>query len=244
MHDVVWEENNAGVNYSSGNWSRQYGSIYHGSTVMRTSQLGDSMSVAFNGSAIKFMGAQGWDHGSFLVNLDGEEVTVDGYCCGPNGGVPQTIQFEASGLVPGAHILNITNSASGPHGSVLEVDAIIIPQHGPNYRYLALLALLILLAPILVAVHRRRRRLAKGTPHHVLLITSQVASNPSRTPVLSSQQHPSPRAGGTNSIQKILPPPAVALPLADDELVERIAQRAASLVRADALPTYKKDTTT
>jgi hypothetical protein len=69
------------------------------------------------------MGAQGWDHGSFLVNLDGEEVTVDGYCCGPNGGVPQAIQFEASGLAPGAHILKITNSASGPYGSVLEVDA-------------------------------------------------------------------------------------------------------------------------
>ncbi|KAJ6462167.1 hypothetical protein C8R45DRAFT_1178652 [Mycena sanguinolenta] len=121
MHDV-WEENNAGIKYS-GNWSRQYASMYHGSSIMRTHQLGDSMSVAFNGSTIKFIGAQGWDHSSFLVNLDGEEVTVDGYCCGPNGGVPQAIQFTASGLAPGAHVLNIPNSAAGLYRSVLEVDA-------------------------------------------------------------------------------------------------------------------------
>lgn len=120
----------------------------------------------------------------------------------------------------------------------------IIPQDVHNYHYLALLALLILLAPILVAMHRRRRRLAKGTSHHVLPITSKVASNPGRTPVPSSQRRPSPGAGGTNSVQKMLPPPAVDLPLADDELVERIAQRAASLVRADAPPTYEKDATT
>jgi hypothetical protein len=71
------------------------------------------------------MGAQGWDHGSFLVNLDGEETTVDGYCCGPNGGVPQVIQFEATGLDTSEHILNITNLAAGPSGTVLEVDALM-----------------------------------------------------------------------------------------------------------------------
>ncbi|KAJ6462209.1 hypothetical protein C8R45DRAFT_941017 [Mycena sanguinolenta] len=165
----------------------------------------EPVAVAFNGSAIKFMGAYGWDHGSFLVTLDDEEVTGDGYCCGPDGGVPQAIQFTASALAPGVHVLNITNSSAGPYGSVLEVDAIIIPQHAPNYRYLALLALLILLVPIFAALHRRRQRVAKGTPRNVLPISS---------------------------------------PLVDDNLVEQIAQRAVSLLRADAPPTYEKDATT
>ncbi|KAF9462748.1 hypothetical protein BDZ94DRAFT_1260670 [Collybia nuda] len=69
------------------------------------------------------MGAQGWDHGSFSVNLDSIETTVDGYCCGPNGGMPQIVQFEAKNLNRGTHTVNITNLSAGPRGTVLEVDA-------------------------------------------------------------------------------------------------------------------------
>ncbi|KAJ7744811.1 hypothetical protein B0H14DRAFT_3897550, partial [Mycena olivaceomarginata] len=91
---------------------------------MRTSQLGDSMSFKFKGPSIRLMGAQGWNHGSFIVNLDGNETIVDGYCCGSGGAVPQVIQFETNGLCSGLHTLNVTNFAAGPHGSVLEVDAL------------------------------------------------------------------------------------------------------------------------
>lgn len=69
------------------------------------------------------MGAQGWDHGFFTVDLDGVETIVDGYCCGPNGGMPQIIQFEANNLSRKSHTLTIRNATPGPHGSVLEVDA-------------------------------------------------------------------------------------------------------------------------
>jgi hypothetical protein len=74
---------------------------------------------------MKFMGAQGWDHGTFRVTLDGAETVVDGYCCGPNAGVPQVIQFEAHGLSTEEHVLNVTNLAVGPRGSVFEVDALM-----------------------------------------------------------------------------------------------------------------------
>jgi hypothetical protein len=83
------------------------------------------MASPSKGSAIKFMGAQGWNHGSFRVNLDGEETTVDGYCCGSSGGVPQVIQFDATGLSSAPHTLNITNLAGGPYGSFLEVDGLM-----------------------------------------------------------------------------------------------------------------------
>lgn len=84
-----------------------------------------SLNTPTPGSGIKFMGAQGWDHGSFVVNLDGKETVVDGYCCGSNGGVPQVIQFEANGLSNAQHVLNVTNLAAGPRGTVLEVDALM-----------------------------------------------------------------------------------------------------------------------
>ncbi|KAJ7479567.1 hypothetical protein FB451DRAFT_1171673 [Mycena latifolia] len=77
------------------------------------------------GSAIKLMGAQGWDHGSFRVVLDGKETIVDGHYCAPNGGVPQVIQFEATGLGTSEHVLNIANLAAGPRGTALEIDALM-----------------------------------------------------------------------------------------------------------------------
>ncbi|KAJ7622024.1 hypothetical protein FB45DRAFT_121179 [Roridomyces roridus] len=123
--DLIWEETHPAIEYSEG-WTREWGSIYHGSAVMRTRRVGDSMSVKFRGSSIKLMGAQGWDHGTFSVSLDGvEEIIHDGYCCGPRGGAPQIIQFEKTGLDTSEHVLNVTNLARGMYGSVLEVDAVL-----------------------------------------------------------------------------------------------------------------------
>lgn len=48
MQEEIWEEDNPSIKYS-GQWSRAYGSIYHGSAVMRTTRIGDSMSVRFHG---------------------------------------------------------------------------------------------------------------------------------------------------------------------------------------------------
>jgi hypothetical protein len=57
--------------------------------------------------------------------LDGAETVVNGYCCGPNAGVPQVIQFEATGLAKGEHVLNLKNWEAGPNGSVFEVDGLL-----------------------------------------------------------------------------------------------------------------------
>ncbi|KAK7050100.1 hypothetical protein R3P38DRAFT_2861953 [Favolaschia claudopus] len=143
MAEELKEDTDASLKYS-GSWKRQYNSMYHGSSVMRTSQLGDSMVVSFEGSAVKFMGAEGWNHGTILITLDGDESTVDGYCCGTG---------EASGLTAGSsHILNITNLASGPYGAVVEVDAIIVTPHpySPSWATLALFNVLLYLAIILL----------------------------------------------------------------------------------------------
>jgi hypothetical protein len=143
MQEELWEDNNPAIKYSSGQWARVYNSMYRGSTLMRTTELGDSMSVKFRGtscyrpggrahrpshpegSSIKFIGVEGGDHGTFRVDLDGEETVVDGHCCGQNGEVPQVIQFEAHGLSTEEHVLNVTNLAAGPWGSTLEVDALM-----------------------------------------------------------------------------------------------------------------------
>ncbi|KAJ6620190.1 hypothetical protein B0H10DRAFT_2216232 [Mycena sp. CBHHK59/15] len=90
----VWDDNNAAIRYSAGHWSREFGSIYHGAAVTRTRHIGDSVSFTFQGSVIRFMGAQGWDHDSFVVSLDSDDTIVDGHCCAPNGGVAQVLQFE------------------------------------------------------------------------------------------------------------------------------------------------------
>jgi hypothetical protein len=51
MQEEFWEDNNPTIKYSSGQWARSYSSIYHGSAVMRTRELGDSMSVKFRGTS-------------------------------------------------------------------------------------------------------------------------------------------------------------------------------------------------
>ncbi|KAK6980972.1 hypothetical protein R3P38DRAFT_3116965 [Favolaschia claudopus] len=153
MTEEFKEDTDASFKYS-GSWKRQYNSMYHGSSTMRTTQLGDSMVVSFQGSAVKFMGAEGWNHGTMLVTLDGDdETTVDGYCCGTGSGTPQVIQFEATGLTSASpHILNITNLARGPYGAVVEVDAIIVTPHpySPSWVVLAVCPMLFYFAVILL----------------------------------------------------------------------------------------------
>ncbi|KAF7373892.1 hypothetical protein MSAN_00601500 [Mycena sanguinolenta] len=123
-------ESNKSIKYS-GSWSREYGTIYHESAIMRTTELGDTVSLEFWGSGIKFLGAQGWNHSVFTVALDDQRTIVNGSCCIPSddtavGTVPQVVQFEATDLRNGLHTLTIKNDVAGPQGTVLEVDAFLI----------------------------------------------------------------------------------------------------------------------
>ncbi|KAF8177789.1 hypothetical protein K438DRAFT_1978406 [Mycena galopus ATCC 62051] len=132
LPDQLWvEEYSKDIKYSSG-WTREYGTVYHESAVMRTTELGASLSFEFWGTGIKLIGAEGWDHSTFVVTLDGENTNVDGACCFPNGTfplyaiVPQVTQFEASDLNDAKHVLTVTNASPGLQGTVLELDALVI----------------------------------------------------------------------------------------------------------------------
>ncbi|KAJ6558723.1 hypothetical protein B0H10DRAFT_1967231 [Mycena sp. CBHHK59/15] len=205
MQEEFWEDNVAAIKYSSGQWARSYGSIYHG-------------------SAIKFMGAQGWDHSSFVVNLDGEETTVDGYCCSPNGGAAQVVQFEATGLSAAEHILNVINLAAGPSGTVLETgeqdsqQMLPLSSLGPSDPER------IPSAPVAPRPHSSVRP-DKGAPQPYYDEVDSTAG-----------------ASGSGSGQQIPPHHASASaagPEVDDKLVECIAQRLARLVHNDSPPTYE-----
>ncbi|KAJ7906221.1 hypothetical protein B0H13DRAFT_1880782 [Mycena leptocephala] len=216
--EEFWDDNNDAIKYSAGNWSLQYGGIYHGSAVMRTKQIGDSMSVAFQGSSIRFIGAQGGDHSSFLVNLDGAETVVNGYCCGPNAGVPQVIQFEATGLAKGEHVLNLKNWEAGPNGSVFEVDGLLITPHpkesDSGWGWVGFFVFLIIV--LSVAAGKQPPRVKDAPSSDVLPLVSPPAqqrsavraadatdeeTRPLVSPESSSESHPSPATSGVSSSQ-------------------------------------------
>lgn len=140
MDEVFYDDIHRTISYN-GSWARMYGSIYRQTTIHRTRKMGDSAQFKFNGklhhrslvkfiqvagTSIAFLGVQGWDHGAFIVDLDGIETTVDGHCCGRSGGIPQVVQFEANNLSPTVeHTITITNAEKGPYGNVFEVDGFL-----------------------------------------------------------------------------------------------------------------------
>ncbi|KAJ7776537.1 hypothetical protein DFH07DRAFT_951671 [Mycena maculata] len=174
------------------------------------------MSVKFQGSAIKLMGAQGWNHGSFAVDLDG-------YCCG-SGGIPQVIQFEANGLSNIEHVLRIMNLAPGRVGSVLEADALLITPHsGSEYSsHLSLTVFVVLLAVVLAAIRRRRLvRLAGKTSHQMLPLSTPISPSPAPVDTAEERTAGAGEGSGTGGDHAMPPDYASAGPRVDDELVER-----------------------
>jgi beta-galactosidase GanA len=103
---------------------------YH-QTESFSNTTGDSLTVPFTGTAIRWIASKSGNHGLADVYLDGARVsTVDTY--GPNT-VNQQVQWSASGLAAGAHTLKIVvtgqkNAASS--GTFVPVDAIDVPPTG------------------------------------------------------------------------------------------------------------------
>ncbi|KZP33729.1 hypothetical protein FIBSPDRAFT_924191 [Athelia psychrophila] len=226
---VFVEDPSSLITYSRGGWTTQYWGGYHGSSVKRTSQLGDWAAFSFKGKSISLMGAQGWDHGTFRASLDGADTDVDAYFWGGSlsnqGGQPQVVQFQVDDLGPGYHTLNITNLEAGPYGSVFELDALVIIPHpattySPRATFLAAGVFVLLLSITLSSVFRAllsRRKLARR-PFGRHQVREALLANDD---LLDGE---------------------VDL---DDHAVERIAQRVAAVMRAenDAPPVYSTEAT-
>nr|GAT43846.1 predicted protein [Mycena chlorophos] len=143
--DVFVEETSHDVRFV-GNWTRERGTLFHDGALMRTEDLEASVEVTFWGTGVKLLGSLGWNHSRLAISLDGGNATIfDAYCCPPTGSIAQVVQFDAHGLGRGAHVLNVTNLAAGPHGSVLEIDAFIITESPTRTVPLAILATVLLL---------------------------------------------------------------------------------------------------
>jgi Carboxypeptidase regulatory-like domain len=125
----TYDDTDPALQYS-GNWThaanQSYTSADYKDTESFSGQAGDSVTVPFSGTAIRWIGSQTSNHGLADVYLDGtKEATVD-----TSGGQDQAVLFSKSGLTNGPHTLKIvvdgTHSA-GSTANYVSIDAIDVP---------------------------------------------------------------------------------------------------------------------
>lgn len=125
----TWDDPDSALQYS-GSWSHVADTSYTGGDYKHTesfsNKAGDSLTVPFDGTAIRWIGSKTNNHGNADVYLDGTKVaTVD-----DSGSENQAVIFQKTGLTPGAHTLKIV--VTGTHGSgstdnYVAIDAIDVP---------------------------------------------------------------------------------------------------------------------
>lgn len=125
----TWDDPDSALQYT-GSWSHVADQSYTGGDYKHTesfsNKAGDSVTVPFDGTAIRWIGSKTDNHGYADVYLDGTKVaTVD-----DSGGESQAVIFQKTGLTPGAHTLKIV--VDGKHGSgstddYVSIDAIDVP---------------------------------------------------------------------------------------------------------------------
>ncbi|MFG1811868.1 beta-galactosidase [Streptomyces sp. NPDC049040] len=125
----TWDDADATLQYT-GAWSHVSGQSYTGGDYKKNESFsnvaGDSVTVPFDGTAIRWIGPKTNNHGYADVYLDGAKVaTVD-----DSGGESQAVVFQKTGLAPGAHTLKIV--VTGTHSSAstdnfVSIDAIDVP---------------------------------------------------------------------------------------------------------------------
>lgn len=129
----TYDDNDAALDYS-GSWSHVAGQSYTGGDYKKTESFskvaGDSLTVPFTGTAVRWIGSRTDNHGYADVYLDGVlQTTVD-----DSGSGNQAVLFGKSGLTDGPHTLKIV--VDGRHGSgstddYVSVDAIDLSVPGP-----------------------------------------------------------------------------------------------------------------
>jgi beta-galactosidase GanA len=114
----------------AGTWSHVANQSYTGGDYKNSesfsNQAGDSLTVPFTGTAIRWIGSQTNNHGFADVYLDGvKQATVD--CSGSQS---QAVLFSKAGLTDGQHTLKIVvdgTHASGSTDNFVSIDAIDVP---------------------------------------------------------------------------------------------------------------------
>ncbi len=122
----------------AGSWSHVANQSYTGSDYKNTESFsnaaGDTLTIPFTGTAIRWIGSKTNNHGYADVYLDGvKQTTVD---C--SGGQSQAVLYQASGLSAGSHTLKIVvdgNHASGSTDNFVSVDAIDLPPDASSPTY-------------------------------------------------------------------------------------------------------------
>ncbi|HKS50067.1 MAG TPA: beta-galactosidase [Amycolatopsis sp.] len=131
----TYDDTDPALHYS-GSWSHVSNTSYTGGDYQNTesfsNQAGDSLTVPFTGTAVRWIGSKTGNHGYADVYLDGtKQATVDA-----SGGQNQAVLYQASGLSDGAHTLKIvvdgTHSGSST-ADYVAVDAIDLTA-GPVVR--------------------------------------------------------------------------------------------------------------
>ncbi|MET8804950.1 beta-galactosidase [Streptomyces sp. NPDC004546] len=125
----TWDDPDSVLQYA-GSWSHVANQSYTGGDYKHTesfsNKAGDSLTVPFDGTAIRWIGSKTNNHGYADVYLDGTKVaTVD-----DSGGENQAVIFQKTGLTAGAHTLKIVvngNHSSGSTDNYVAVDAIDVP---------------------------------------------------------------------------------------------------------------------
>jgi beta-galactosidase GanA len=121
----TWTHVGAEVGYTSGDYRR---------TESFSAAVGDTMTVQFTGTAVRWISSTDANHGIAEVYLDGSLVaTVDGYAASK---ATQQVFYAAHGLSDGPHTLRLAvtgrqNPAASGHYVV--VDAIDVPPAGTAY---------------------------------------------------------------------------------------------------------------
>ena len=125
----TYDDTDPALQYS-GTWSHVANQSYTGGDYKNTesfsNQAGDSLTVPFNGTAVRWIGSQTSNHGLADVYIDGtKQATVDA-----SGSQNQAVLFATSGLADGPHTLKIVvdgTHSSGSTDNYVSIDAIDVP---------------------------------------------------------------------------------------------------------------------
>ncbi len=137
----TYDDTNPALRYT-GNWTHVGSSSTtngdYNTTESSSQEAGDSMTVAFSGRAVQWIGPKSSDEGIAAVSIDGKQVaTIDTYAA-PSKEFQQVL-FEATGLAAGDHTLKIVVSGQKDAASsadTVAIDAVNVPtaaQQGAYY---------------------------------------------------------------------------------------------------------------